>query len=35
MVDKTNNSKILSDIKTLENSITSYKNEINKFPIPE
>jgi hypothetical protein len=35
MVDKTNNSKIMSDISTLENSITSYKNETNKFPVPE
>jgi type II secretory pathway pseudopilin PulG len=35
MVDKTNNSKIVSDITTLENSITSYKNETSKFPEPE
>jgi hypothetical protein len=25
----------MSDISTLENSITSYKNETNKFPVPE
>lgn len=34
MVDKTNNSKIVSDMSTLENSLTSYKNDTSKIPTP-
>lgn len=34
MVDKSNNSKIISDITTLENSLTSYKNDTSKIPNP-
>jgi hypothetical protein len=34
MVDKTNNSKIIADLKSLQNSILSYKKETSKIPSP-
>jgi hypothetical protein len=34
MVDKTNNSKIVSDMTTLENSLTSYESDTSKVPTP-
>ena len=34
MVDKTNNSKIISDMTSLENSLSSYENDTNKVPTP-